>query len=348
MSGSRRALKAATIVGGALLLMTVVSLSLNEISALRLYERSVAFEPGPWFAEHIAPSISNPNSCIIVGASTAREGFDPEALTKSLLGLSFLNASTTGGNIEVAEIQAQILHRYGVRAKCILVGVHPFLMMDQSPPLLASTGYLAQLTIVDVLSLSDRAAVGRDINQILQTIILPLKVHADRLNKLLRVWIFEIQSELRTKPLPLSSYEYFGDEFRPGAGAHYDGSHTNPAAVAEMTQTRYRTYTYRTKAPETSFRRALALFQSQADTVIVVTMPSQTSLRELNSSGSSSYKNAIRESNVAEIDCSSFVPDVYFIDDAHLDAPGRGILSNAIARILPKVIDASPKQMNCE
>lgn len=348
MSGSKRAMRAATIVCGSVLLMTIVSLSLTEISALRLYERSVAFEPGPWFAEHIAPSIGNPNSCIIVGASTAREGFDAEALTKSLPRLLFLNASTTGGNIEVTEIQAQILRRYGVRAKCILVGVHPFLMMDQSPPLLASTGYLAQLTVADLLSLSDRAAVGREIIQILQATVLPFKAHADRLNKLLRIWIFELQSELRTNPLPLSSYEYFADEFRPGAGAHYDGSHSSPAAVAEMTQTRYRTYTYESNAPEASFRRALALFRAQAENVIVVTMPSQTSLRELNSSGSGSYKSAIRESGVAEIDCSSLVPDVFFIDDAHLDVGGRRILTDAIAHILPKVMESSPSEMKCE
>lgn len=349
MSGIRMLpVKAAFIGGGASLLLTLLSLGLNEISFLQLYERSFAFEPGPWFAEHIAPATSKPNSCIIVGASTAREGFDPGALTKSMPGLAFFNASTTGGNIEVAEIQAQILLRYQVRPKCIIVGLHPFLMMDQNPPFLASTGYLSHLTITGVFSLSNQAAVWREMGTILRTIVLPMRAHADRLNKLVRFWTFELQHRLRTAPLPLSSYEYFKDEFRPGAGAHYDGHHSPSETVAELTQARYRTYTYDRSTTEVSFKRALTLFRGQAQAVIVVSMPTQGVLRELNSRGAASYYRVLGGAQVTHIDCSNAIPDSHFLDDVHLDDDGRRILSNLIAQILPKLFADTQFQGSCE
>ena len=170
MSGIRRVARAATIICAALLLSACVALALNQISFLNLYNAPLAFEPGPWFAEHIAPSVGVPNYCLIVGASTAREGFDTEILGNYLPELKIVNAATTGGNIEVAEVQAQILSRYGIRAKCIIVGLHPFLMMAEGPPLPASTGYLAHLRLTDVMLLSDRAAVVRESPQIRKTV----------------------------------------------------------------------------------------------------------------------------------------------------------------------------------
>jgi hypothetical protein len=129
---------------------------------------------------------------------------------------------------------------------------------------------------------------------------------------------------------------------------YYDGTHSNPDAVADLIKLRYRTYTYDSDATEISFKRALTLFSTEADAVFLVTMPNQSTLQELNAKGKSSYDRAIKESGVSEIDCSSLVPDAYFIDDAHLDGDGRRILSNTIGRILSKNIAHPPKQIACE
>ncbi|MCG2671609.1 hypothetical protein ACFPFP_32240 [Bradyrhizobium sp. GCM10023182] len=262
--------------------------------------------------------------------------------------MAFFNASTTGGNIEVAEIQAQILHRYGVRSKCIILGVHPFLMMEQAPPPLAKSGYLPHVRISDVLSLSDQRAVWQETNPILQMVVLPLKTHADRLNKLLRIWIFEAQNQFRTKPLPRTSYEYFAKEFTPGANAHYDGTHSSPDDVAATTRMRYETFTFNSTAPEISLKRALALFHTEASLVVVVTMPTKSSLREFDARGSSSYQRVLSESNVPQIDCSKLVADKDFIDDVHLDGRGRQILSNAVGRILAKIIANESEGQTCD
>lgn len=348
MPAHMRVVKAASIVGCAFLLLVLVSFAANEISFLRTYQRGFAFEPGPWFVEHVLPAIGDPNSCIVVGASTAREGFDPDVLAKFVPGRTFVNASTTGGNIEVAEIQAQILRHYGAQARCIVVGVHPFLMMDQTPPPLVKTGYLPHLGISDIMSLSDQATVWSDVEPIAQTLVLPLKTHSDRLNKLLRVWIFEAQNRVRTRPLSLSSYEYFADEFRPGANAHYDGTHSPPDAVATLTRSRYQTYTFNSRTTEASFKRALATFRTEASFVLVVTMPTRSSIYDLDAKGHLSYQRALSESNVLEIDCSKLVPDAYFIDDVHLDPQGRQLLSNTVGPILSKLIADPSQHVSCE
>jgi hypothetical protein len=347
MSGTRLAARAATIIGGALVLSALVALGLNQINFLNLYTTGFAFEPGPWFAEHIAPSVGKPNYCLIVGPSTAREGFDTKILGKYLPELTFVNAATTGGNIEVAEVQAQILARYGINAKCIIVGLHPFLMMAETPPLLASTGYLAHLNFTDLFLLSDHAAVSQEFRQILETITLPLKAHADRINKLVRYWVFQIQERYRLNPLSLSAYEYFADEFKSGANAFYDGTHIKSEALAELIRMRYQTYTYDSPAPEVSFNRALTLFRKEAEHVYVVTMPNNNVLLGLNAKGKLKYDRAIEANGVTQIDCSDLVPNEYFIDDVHLDPEGRRLFSNAIGRILSKTEAALPDWVSC-
>ena len=347
MSGIRRATKAAVIICGALLLSALVTLGVNQISFLNLYTTRFAFEPGPWFSEHIAPSVGMTNSCLIVGASTAREGFDTTILGEYLPQLTIINAATTGGNIEVAEVQAQILSRYGVRAKCIIVGLHPFLMMAETPPLLASTGYLAHLKFADILTLSDHEAVVREFRQILETVVLPLKTHADRLNKLVRFRIFQFQNKYRSHPLLLNAYEYFADEFKSGANAYYDGIHARPEDVAELIRMRYNTYTFGSTAPEVSFERALTLFQKEAEHVFVVTMPNQDALLGLNAKGKLKCDRIIKANGITQIDCSHLVPNEYFIDDVHLDREGRRILSNALGRIISKIDAALPDRVSC-
>ena len=87
MSRLRHAIKATAIVISALSLSTLVSLNLNQINFIDLYTKRFGFDPGPWFSEHIAPAIGKPNFCIIVGASTAREGiFDIEDSSRVFTG----------------------------------------------------------------------------------------------------------------------------------------------------------------------------------------------------------------------------------------------------------------------
>jgi len=347
MANVWRATKAAQYVAALIGVLMLASIGIGQISFLNFYATRFAFEPGPWFSEHIAPVLADSNHCLIVGLSTAREGFDTALLEGAVPGTKFVNAATTGGNIEVGEVQAQILARYGVHPKCVIVGVHPFLMTAEFPPLLASTGYLAHLGFPDVFLLSNRSLPRREFRQIAEAMVLPLRLHADRLNKLIRYRMFRLQQRFRSEPLPIDAYQYFKDEFTSGANAHYDDVHEAPERVAELTRTRYRDYTsFTSRTPVQSFRRALAMIRNRTGTVFVVSMPNQKALAGLNARGQERYDEALGEADV-RVDCSGLVSDEHFIDDAHLDKEGRRILSSAIGKIVADATSSSARKVSC-
>ncbi len=347
MSKFRGAARAAQQIALAVGMLMLVSIGIAQISFLGLYSERFAFEPGPWFSEHIAPAMDGPNHCVILGASTAREGFDTATLESSVPGVKFLNAATTAGNIELVEVQARILARYGVRPRCVIVGVHPLLMTVSYPLVIVSTGYLAHLGIPDAFLLSDLSFLRREFTQVFRSTVLPLKLHADRLNKLVRYKVFQLQQRFRSKSLPITAYQHFDDEFKSGANAYYDDVHAAPERVAELIKMRYETYDYTSQLPVASFRKALTMLRKEAGTVFVVALPNQNALEGLNAKGQAKYDEAIKSADIIRIDCSRLVADEHFIDDIHLDKNGRRILSNAIGKILTSAMSSSAKTFSC-
>lgn len=67
-------------------------------------------------------SLAPERTCLILGASSAREGFDLEKLEEKLPDLDFISFATTGHN--TIPIQARLLPKN--RFACIIVATHPF------------------------------------------------------------------------------------------------------------------------------------------------------------------------------------------------------------------------------
>ena len=215
------------------------------------------------------------------------------------------------------------------------------------PLVIVSTGYLAHLGFPDAFLLSDLSFLRREFSQVFQAMVLPLRLHADRLNKLVRYRMFQLQERFRSGPLPIDAYQYFKDEFKSGANAYYDDIHADPERVTELIKMRYGTYNFTSQVPVESFQRALALIRKQTGIVLIVAMPNQKALADLNARGQAKYDEAIGETGAIQIDCSRLVADEHFIDDAHLDREGRRILSNAIGKILPSAMSGSARKVSC-
>src|SRR5579864_3087188 len=148
MSRLRNAGVALGLIVGSAGLSILIALALDFNQSVWLYSFRFSFLPGPWFGERIAASWSDPGrSCLIVGASTAREGFDAKQLERLLPDTAFYNAGTTGGNTSVLEIQAAILEHYGLHYRCIIVPIHPWLLFvkQEAVPNLKTTEYASQL-----------------------------------------------------------------------------------------------------------------------------------------------------------------------------------------------------------
>ena len=75
--------KASGIVVLAALVTATVAFLVDYAFLLGAYEKRFAFRPAGWFAERLATTEDPEKSCLIMGASTARQGFDPLVLERS-------------------------------------------------------------------------------------------------------------------------------------------------------------------------------------------------------------------------------------------------------------------------
>ncbi len=255
----KKGVNAIAIILFALTVVFGSSVTLDRISLLKLYRDRFAFEPGPWFAEHLA-SIS---------------------------------------------------------------------------ALLASTGYLSHLQLRDLRQLSDHSSLGTEKALVFRSIALPLGKHAQRLNKLVRYWIWLLQAKLRAAPFELRSYENFpGELIAPGDSFYSPGVNflvDQPGLISQRFENVYAKYRFDVGAAERSFRRALEVFKSHADKVVVVVMPDTSLMNELNREGSPSFDRVLSGSSVAIIDCSKlFSNNESFLDESHLSPSGRQELSQSI------------------
>jgi len=352
MSALRQSAKALSIVLAAIAISFLSSLAVDRISFLDFYRERFSFQPGSWFAEAVS-KVDSVNGCLVVGASTAREGIDAAILSERREFGSVINAATTGGNIEVLEIQAQILSRYGKHLKCVIAGVHPWLLFENDPPRVVSTGYLAHLRLNDVLELTDHSTLMLEKWDAIRLSLIPLGKHAQRLNKLVRFWIYSLQTKWREKPLALKSFEFFPGELNaPGNSLYPAGTDLladRPELIKSRLENEYPSYVFDKGPAETSFRRALEVFKSHASQVFIVIMPDTPLIETFNKKGIPAFNRVVFQASVKIIDCSKLsLANSFFLDETHLKPSGRQILSSAISRTLGREAGSLPVEGDCE
>jgi hypothetical protein len=336
-----RALRALTIVVAALLLTVAVAAAVDVTAFLHVYAKRFAFVPGAWFAEHLAATTGNPSAtCLIVGGSTAREDFDSAVFNAKVPAVPFVDAATTGPNSEVIEIQAQIIARYGLHYRCVVLGMHPWMMFSKPKPDLAEAEYLPFLRPRDLLALSRRPWETSPPLDIARTQILPLARHADQLNRIVRWATHRARVWFTGRPMPLERYERFPGELAPEPDFHYPPSPNylkeDRARVDGWLKPYRDSKQYGHEEESRSLRRALELLVEHSDTLFVVHLPDTVLVDVPNTMARPAYDAVMRSfaGRLVAIDCRGDLSEDLFIDHTHLNAAGRQLLSDAVARLI--------------
>jgi hypothetical protein len=315
---------------------------LDHSSFVATYSRRFDIRPGAIIGEGIARSNPSDRTCIVVGASTARQAFDPAILAAAIPSTRFLNAGTTGGTIEVLEIQARIIARHGLRYRCIIAGLHPWQLKNVQRPALVATEYISHLGPLGPLRLSGDWWKAEETWQVVLAMALPMRKHSGQLNRLARYLLYTAQHGVRTKPLPLDRFEVLKDDLQPYPDFGYAG---NPklyherradfeAALRRLSWLDPAVYL----APDTmrSFGSALGLLADHADRLFVVTLPDTPLWDGPNAWATRAYLSTIEglHGRATHIDCRNTLSLDEFVDHAHPNDDGRRVISQAVGALL--------------
>lgn len=335
----RSTLTAAAMVLVSLMVSLVTAFVVDRPGIVDIYKSRFDFHPGSWVGERIARTTDPAQACLIVGASTARQGFDPAVLEAGIPGTQFLNAGTTGAAIEVLELEAQIVARYGMHYKCIVAAVHPWLLKQVGLPELVDTEYASQLRLPDVLSLSHYWWSSAEWKKLAISYLVPIRKHAGQLNKMMRVALLDLRNRLATTQWDRSKMEFYAGELTPAPDFSYAG---NPNYLNDSYQAYIKTLTdigwydrdlYVLEESVGSFDRALSVLSAHTDRLLVVTMPDTTIWDEPNRWAKQIYEGVVaRHDRVAYADCQFALSDEEFVDHAHANDDGRRAMSEWLVR----------------
>jgi hypothetical protein len=355
MPSLKPAARALLIVLAFAALTVVVAVAVDSPLLLHLYAKRFAFLPGPWFAEHLERSAGDSaEDCLVIGASTAREAFDPTVLDVIVPGTRFVNAATTGGNNEVFEVQAQTIARYGLKYRCIILGMQPWVMFHKTaagkPGVeLISTEYVSNLRLWDVLSLTDRPWREFEWPMLMTALAVPLEKHAGQLNRIVRYGMYLVYTTLIDHASSVARYERYPGELVPSRDYNYPATvnylREDRAKVISWVQPYNKPEQYGHEEQTRSLARTLDLLSRHATTLFVVNMPDTTLADAPNAMGSPAY-NAVLErfhDRLTLIDCrAGDMGEEFFLDFTHVNVRGRALMSESVGRLLKaRLIDGA-------
>lgn len=291
------------------------------------------------------------STVLVLGASTAREGFDEQALADLCPGHSFFNGGLAGGSVDTLAVAALMLRESGARPTLAVLALHPWMLrsMDQD---LVARGYsdFFDRRSADELLRYQYPGEGYTAAQEalrLNTLWPPAR-HARQLGRLLRAGLLRAHGRLYWgRSLERSAFEVVGNDTQPIAPYKFSEKlgEGHDAMIRRWERQGFLDPGAYSK-PELAerFDRALRLIEAHAQRVAVVVMPEHTYLREhvapLAEQPFRAQLRAAQARGVQVFEHASSLPDGAFCDLAHVNAEGRAALSRAVAPELRALLEA--------
>ncbi len=279
---------------------------------------------------------------VVLGASTAREGFDERMLEALVPGTAAYNGGLAGGSVDTLSVAALLLEKSGARPDVALLALHPFMLraMDQD---VVARGYADFFDALDGAELMRYQYPGPGFaaaeSELRANLLWPPRRHARQLGRLLRALLrhahtraywgtrrpddaFEVA---RYDTQPMDEYR-----FSERAGEGFDAMIRRWERQGYLTAEAY-------SRPELAERldALLRRVEACARRVAVVVMPEHSYLRErvtpLAQAPFEAQLARARARGVRVFEQQSAVPDDAFLDLAHLGPGGRALLTQAVA-----------------
>lgn len=341
-------------------LLGFATLTSSEIASRLAYRTDYQFIPGQYTGKvlQLIRSEQARSRCVILGASTAREGIDVRRLSELVEQTRFYSIATTasmsaGG---VLNMQAQVLDNFAHRFNCIVVGLHPFMLFKMQPKSMDvfKNDYASQLSTAQVLKFERAENTYRPPmwGRVVAHATIPNARHAPILRKHLFNGLFEAESLLSRNNAPLSKYELQENELD-----HYDSVFRYLGRESRHTPRFFERRERRLKSLDAdqpgSYRDplSLALFQDTiqtlsalTDRLIVMSLPTSTVFDTVNAVSTPFFEAELaRFSGRVEYvicDMDAQPPADVFHDTIHLAERGRHLLTDSLAALL--IDDAAP------
>lgn len=279
---------------------------------------------------------------LVMGASTAREGFDESALEAALPGVSAFNGGLAGGSVDTLAVAALLLEHSGARPTVALVALHPWMLraMDQD---VVARGYADFFDAADGQELLRYQFPGEGqaaAEQALRVHLLwPPARHARQLGRLARAglrrahaaWYWgerrpdEAFEVARYDTRPMDAYR-----FSERAGEGFEAMIRRWERQGFLDARAY-------ARPEIHARldAVLRRIEAHAGRVVVVVMPEHTFLRQrvapLAERPFRAQLALAQARGVAVVEHAATVTDADFLDLAHVGPRGRATLTAAVA-----------------
>jgi hypothetical protein len=332
-------------------------------SWLPLYGNRFIFTPGDWLAWKISLARRTPDTtCVLVGASTVREGFDTAVLERLVPGTRFVNLGTTGSNstIDTIEIGARALVSQGDHYRCIVVGLHPIFLheFDTSAYELVTSDYTAVLPLKALFDLTVPPWKLPDLGVLLYKYLMPLGEHSLAINRLARISLYSLHTQYVDPATPKSEFEVFQGEFSSlSTGYMYSGPSMLKSVESKFPDQMKKTgwdnpEAYGGKTEARALQHSLEMLSSLTKRLVLVDMPESYLLRDIDKFARPPFEQAILSSGVkADVIRCTFPADSHpnvFHDDLHLNEQGRATLSVDLARFLTESkVEFSSAQSEC-
>lgn len=311
-----------------------------------LYGNNFAFVPGHWVRFNLNRLTSPTETCVLVGTSVVREGFDNELLS-SIYGTKFVNVATTGGMapIDALDIQSAILEDFGQQLPCIIVGLNSFYInrLNEKSYELLTTDYLSQLPLQQSVSYVRFWPAGAADVGMISRLMLPLGEHVVVLQRWWRYFSYLTRQGLRSGKVELRSHELRERELRPASQYMYEKTEPSHAEAIEGTRDRLSEYdmenpaVYRTAEPTIALRSTLDRLNRLTDRLYLVEMPLTSTYAKAEDSSAEAFEDALSAAAYdMRIRCEVPEPlqEALFFDTAHLNQVGRQRLSRSVASLL--------------
>lgn len=353
-SGFRSVLKAAVIVGCAASICFGFARTLDAMPWSWLYQNQFSFVPGHWFRSQLNEASRHAaDTCVLLGASVVREGFDSDQLSSEVPGVRFVNLATTGGfsPMDVLDIESRILAQAGGRYRCIILGMNNFYLrqFDSKAYELVTTDYLSQVPI-DLLGASRVWAGGSDKRSMVGRLMVPFGRNSVIAQRWWRYGLYNLKKSVSRHLVDAADYEVQPNEFKPAVQFQYSGR----PSIFEQNVGRARKEfadhgleqpaSYYDPAPAKVFGQTIDRLSKLSDHVMVVTMPLSSvyeSVENVSKYAFDSARLGVKKASFLRCSIAGVDEKLLFYDTSHLNAEGRKRLSSSLSQHLRLPLDGN-------
>lgn len=295
---------------------------------------------------------AGPRAVLVVGASSAREGFDEQVLGRGRPGWRFVNAGLAGGSVRTLALAELMLRRSGARPAVIVLALHPFFVraLGQDLVALGYTDFFDALDGAELLGHAGTEARREEARgELLRNALFPPRRHARLLGRRLRAGLWSAHhAAYWGRGLERAGFEVVEDDTRPMAEHLFDAPGEGLKGMLQRWERAglLDPAAYRRPGLAGELDELVARLGARGGRLVLALLPEHAALRARRATfAPERFERSLadaRRAGARVLDYAALLPDEDFLDLAHVGPRGRERLSRALAADLAPELEDVP------